>query len=184
MKSLLLCCNILVCVSLCSFNVSSNNNERFIKNATIQTDLSNDTITTNGRIVRASDVGWAYTYNLYVDTGNDTLKFEYFSQSHNKNTLLNKEVTLSYSSELKYNLAGTDILSNGVKKITGTYRILWLGGDVPGNYSVTDKDGKSIVIEAFLYEEDRDYEGTIVTVFYRERSVLKLTTLIINDDHK
>jgi len=184
MKFLLLLCTIVVFALLCSFNVSSNNNERFIKNATIQTDLSNDTITTKGRIIRASEVGWAYTYNLSVDTGNDTLQFEYFTQSHNENTLLNKEITLSYYSELKYNLARTDILANGVKKITGTYKILWLGGDIPGNYSVTDKHGKSIVIEAFLYEEDRDYEGTIVTVFYRERSVLKLTSLIINEDHK
>jgi len=139
-------------------------------------DIRNDTIAVDGKVIEATDVGWAYTYGLLIDVGTDTLSINYFTEKYSENSLRNKHVSLRYINTIEYNYPGSNSQSQ-VFEITGIYKILDYGGDLPGQYSITDKNGKSIVFDAFLYEEDSKMEGTEVSEIYTERYKINIVSL-------
>jgi len=140
-------------------------------------DLSKDTIIKNGKVIEATDIGWAYTLGLSVDIGDDTLEFNYFSEKESENTILNKEISLSYYYKLKYDPVLPDRTQKNIHKITGLYKILDPGGDLPGSYSITEKNGNSIVIDAFIYEDEKALEGKVITEYYKESYEINITSL-------
>ena len=144
-------------------------------------DISNDTITVSGKVINAEDIGWAYTYGLNVDTGSDRLSFNSFTMEYNENSLLNKQVNIRYYNVIKYDEIHPSVQQKDDHKITGTYNILDYGGDLPGAYSITDKNGKSVEIEAFLYEEDNAFEGKEITLYYRESYEIRIVSLVVEE---
>lgn len=140
--------------------------------------IKNDTVTVRGKIIKAEDIGWAYTYGLLIDIGSDTLATNYFTQEYSESSLRNKQVTFRYYKSKQYHHAIGKSQSE-VFEITGTYKILSYGGDLPGAYSVTDKNRHSVVFDAFLSEEDDKLEGTQVTERYTESYKINITSLQI-----
>ena len=139
-------------------------------------DISKDTIAVEGTIIKAEDIGWAYTYGLQIDTGTDTLVVNYFTQEYSESSLRNKEVSLRYINSIAYNYVNPNSQSQAFE-ITGTFKIVDYGGDLPGQYSITDKSGRSIVFDAFFDEEDSENEGTEVTELYTERYKMNIVSL-------
>lgn len=144
-------------------------------------DISNDTLISSGKVIKAIDIGWAYTYGLSVNVGNDTLDFNYFTEKFNENSILNQEVTLNYYYKIKYRIVPPNDTLEGVHKITGIYNILSYGGDLPGAYTVTNKNGDSIIIEVFLYDNDGLMQGKEVTEYYSEDYELVVRSLTLNN---
>ena len=141
-------------------------------------DISKDTITAKGKVIKADDLGWAYTYGLLIDTGNDTLPINYFTQEYSENSLRNKQVAFRYYKSVEYHHAFPKSQSE-IFEITGTYNVLSYGGDLPGAYSVTDKNGSSVVFAAYLSKEDDKLEGTQVTERYTESYKINITSIEI-----
>ena len=139
-------------------------------------DISKDTIAIEGTIIKAEDIGWAYTYGLQIDTGTDTLVVNYFTQEYSEYSLRNKQVRLRYVNSIAYNYVSPNNQSQAFE-ITGTYKILAYGGDLPGQYTITDTSGKSIVFDSFLDEEDGKNEGKEVTQLYTERYKMSIVSL-------
>lgn len=139
-------------------------------------DISKDTVTVEGKIIEAIDIGWAYTYGLHIDIGSDTILTNYFTQEFSENTLRNKQVKLSYTNNIEYGYPNANNQSQ-VFEITGIYKILDYGGDLPGSYSITDKNGKSIVFDSFFTEEHSKHVGTEVSELYIERYTTNIVSL-------
>lgn len=139
-------------------------------------DVSKDTITVEGKVIKAFDSGMAYTLELHIDIGSDTLMTYYFTEKYSEKSLRDKHVKISYYKSLEYNYANPESITEEYE-ITGTYQILSYGGDIPGAYSVTNKNGRSVTFSAYLSKEDDKLEGTEVTERYTERYIINVTSI-------
>lgn len=139
-------------------------------------DVSMDTITVEGKVIKAVDSGMAYTIELHIDIGTDTLMTYYFTQKYSENSLRDKQVTLRYNKSIQYNYANPESITKEYE-ITGTYKILSYGGDLPGAYSVTDKNGRVVVFEQYLDKSYDKFEGTEVTERYTERYKINIASI-------
>ena len=135
--------------------------------------LGKDTITIKGKIIKAEDSGYPFTSGIHVDTGKDTLYFLYFSEKNSEYMLANKDVTIQYLNVPQYNEVGE-------LSITGILMILDHGGDFPGMYSVTDKNGKSIKIEAYIDKHHKALEGKETTIDYNLNYKKSIVSLIVD----